>query len=129
MIVLFADSQNVYPKTIVYKNDTLVAFTPSQTRKIYVLTVERDYYKNVFNDCDTTISKNNFLVDSLNTVFLHSENNYKKIIALQKKDMLGLEEAYEKKLKKERTKTFWGKVKFASIGISFGTLLSIILIH
>lgn len=80
MIPLLGISQNGYPKTIKIGNDTIVAFTPEQARKLDSYRIDLikskekvDYFKDKSKDCDDLYKKYSNYVKEVNV-----ENNLRK---------------------------------------------------
>lgn len=120
-------SQESYPKKVVISKDTFALFSIPQAAQIYSVILERNFYKEAYLTMDSLQRKNKITLDSVKSLFLQSESNYKQIVTYNEVDKKEREKFYQQELEKERNRTFWGKIRHFLIGGGSGALIVLFL--
>lgn len=126
IIPLISLSQNGYPKEIVLKGDSVIAFTYGQVKEINKAIVELEETKkeliiadSIVSTCDSMVSTGTVLIHNLNTqisLYKTNEDYYKKI-------QLQLESDLEKERKRKKTNTILGTIGGAVGGALIASLI------
>ena len=110
IVPLLSFSQNGYPKVILINGDTLIAITKDQQRRINLVKVERDYYKEYADSLNVATDLLDIaLVDckELTDHFNKEIGNIKKLSTEQKRFIRQLRADFKDQgIKMERIKRF-----------------------
>lgn len=131
MVMCFAQQKALeYPKTIIIKEDTLIAFTISQTKKLSLINEENKMNKNIISINDLEINKKEEIIIAQKVIISNYQSaidNYKNIID-DIKIQNSLNENITKGLKKEIRKQKIIKIVNTTVGFITTTLMTYLFI-
>lgn len=126
-----SETSEAYPKKIVHKRDTVVAFTLEQTKKIQLTKIELEQTKELNDSLKTQIDKDSLLITNLRTVVKSYDRERELSSLVIRNDSLMLKQNYlqieklEKNLKRSRTgNKILGGGLLTGLGIVLGILIA-----
>lgn len=125
------DTINKYPKKLIVKGDTIVAFTESQAKKIQLTKIQLDEQIEFTDSLKTQIKKDSLLIFTQNKVIKSYDRERELSLMVIKNDSLINKEyeiqinKLESNLKRARTgNKIFGGAALTGLGILLGILIS-----